>query len=188
MGQILKAWLFVDKVRGIVTTLCVLIGVGLLAWQSFAPRTVKLEPESFNLIKDATVEIRRVANNSEQLAKDTAVFKATIVEQMQTQAQLRKDNYDLLLKEWGAGPPPDGVTFDLPPNFGSLQQQALGDGRIGLHPNASGSGNLQRLRDPSVDLPETADGRGTGVPGGDSNTPSEQGERSGKVAGKQQLP
>lgn len=179
----LKAWLFIDRVRGVATFIVLLIVVGLLAYQAWAPRPVKLEPESFNVIKSATDEIRRVANSSEQLVKDNEEFKSTIREQMQSQAKLRNTNYDLLFKEYGIDGTPDDYALGstLP---GGVQQPALGDRGGTVRPNAVGPDNVQRLRDAAKHYTETTDGRSAGVPGGDSDPPSEQGERSGRVAGE----
>lgn len=182
----LKAWLFVDRVRSIATFFAILIGVGLLGWQALAPRTVKLEPESFNVIKSATDEIRRVANSSEQIVKDNEEFKATIKEQMQTQANLRKANYDLLFKEFGIGPMPDNYALGSTLPDG-LQQQSFGEGGSAIHPDAGGSDNVQRLRDTAGHYPETTDGSTPGVSGGSSSPPSEQSGRSDHMAGKKQL-
>lgn len=180
---VLKAWLFVDKVRGVVTFFAILIGVALLAWQAVAPRTVKLEPESFNVIKSATDEIRRVANSSEQLVKDNEEFKSTIREQMQSQAKIRDANYELLFKEYGIDSVPDN--FALGGNVtDGVQQQSVGPGGGTIHPDAGRPDNVQRLRDAAGHYPKATDASPPGVPGGDSHPPSEQGERPGGMAGK----
>lgn len=180
---VLKAWLFVDRVRGVATFIVLLIGVALLGYQAWAPRPVKLEPESFNAIQNATAEIRRVANSSEQLVKDNEEFKTTIRDQFQSQAKLRNANYDLLFKEYGIEGVPDDYALgsSLP---SGVQQQPDGVRGQPVHTDAGRPDNLQRLRNAAEHRSETTDGSTPGVPGGDSHPPSEQGERSSGMAGK----
>lgn len=180
---VLQAWLFIDKVRGVATFIVLLIVMGLLGYQAWSPRPVKLEPESFNAIKNATDEIRRVANSSEQLVKDNEEFKTSLRDQMQAQAKLRDANYELLFKEYGIGSVPDNFTLGGP-TADRLQQQPVGTGGGAVHPDAGRPNNVQRLRDAAGHYPEAVNQRSPGVSGGNSSPPSEQGERPGGVAGK----
>ncbi|MNG47121.1 hypothetical protein D3C79_49880 [compost metagenome] len=182
MGKAIKGWLFLDRVRSMVTFFAVLIGLGLLAWQTYSPKPVKLEAESFNAIKEATEAMRRTAQLSEQIVKDNEVFTAGIKEMMQKQADLREANYDFLMGEYGTGDKPPSYDGGPPPDFG-LHKQPLSLGGLPIYPDPGGPDRVQHVRVPVESDSETANGSSTGVSGGSSPPPSVQGGRSDKVVG-----
>lgn len=182
MGKAIKGWLFLDRVRSMATLIALVIGVGLLAWQTYSPKPVKLEAESYNVIKEATETMRRTAQLSEQIVKDNETFTAGLKQLMERQATLRDANYDFLLEEYGAGPKPSTYGSGAPPDDGVLKRP-YDLGGIPVHSDASRPDRVQQLRDPVDSDPKTANGSSAGVSGGSSPPPSVQGGRSDKVAG-----
>lgn len=174
MTKAIKGWLFLDRVRSVATLIAILIGLGLLAWQTYSPKPVKLEAESYAIIKEATIALQRTADLSEQIVKDNQVFTAGVKEIMQRQAGLRDANYEFLLGEYGAGPRPTTYGGGPPPDSGLLEQPDS-VGRDPVHPDPGRQDRVQRLRDSLTDHAKTADGSGTGVSGGGSPSPSVQG-------------
>ena len=182
MGKAIRGWLFLDRVRSVATLLGIFIGVALLAWQTYSPKPVKLEAESYNVIKEATETMRRTAQLSEQIVKDNEVFTAGIKQLMEKQATLRDANYDFLLGEYGVGPKPSTYSGGTLPDDGVLKQP-YSLGGVPVHSDAGRPDRVQQLRDPVTSDPKTANGSSTGVSGGSSPPPSVQGGRSDKVVG-----
>jgi len=183
MGQAIKAWVLLDRLRAIVTLIAVVIGAGLIIWQFVSPRPVKLDPEALNSIKEATEQIRRAAQGTEQVVKDNALFKSTIQDQIKNQTKLRDANYDLLFEEFGVDPLPKSLGLGGFGGTDGMQPQPDHLGGFHVPPDPGGPSGVQRLRDPIADQPKAADRSTPGVPGGNSHPPSEQGERPGGVAG-----
>lgn len=173
MGQTIKAWLFIDRLRSVVTILALLIGVGFLVWQTTSPRPVKLDEESLTTIKDATETMRRAAHNSEQLVKDNQLFKATIAEQLKTQSKLRDANYDILFEQYGVSVKPNAISSDPPRTGIGLQSLPDSIGGLAIPPDESRPDRVQQLRYSVKHSPEADDRSTTGVPGGSSSAPSE---------------
>jgi len=173
MGEQIKGLFFTDRLRGIVSTvaLILILGVSIGGW--LFPKKSEVDAQTLQTLQSVAEQFKRSAAVFEQQSLNTVQLNETLKRQLTIQQENRDASYGVLLDRWGLdadGPPAsialfgrDGGPIDgvgvLPPDY-DLGSRYLPTGA------GSPSGD-QHLSKPADGGEEKSVERTTGVPGGD---------------------
>lgn len=176
MGAEIKDMFFTDKLRGIVTTLFMLIILVLIAGSWAFPRQTSsnLDEKSLTTLQEVSKQLKSAADNFERQANESAQLRDTLNRTLDLQKGERDDVYVKMLQRYGTDPTklessksgyPDRAPASTIINVGVLSPD---DGKRSID-ISSGSGNTGRdrqLQEPAGKNKGGANGSPTTVPEG----------------------
>jgi hypothetical protein len=176
MGAEIKDMFFTDKLRGIVSTLFMLIILVLIAGSWAFPRQTSsnLDEKSLTTLQEVSKQLKSAADNFERQANESAQLRDTLNRTLDLQKGERDDVYVKMLQRYGLDPdqidPADGGRSNRAPastiiNVGVLSPD---DGKRSID-ISSGSGNTggdRQLQGPAGKNKGGANGSHATVPEG----------------------
>ena len=174
MGAEIKDMFFTDKLRGIVTTLFMLIILILIAGSWAFPRQTssKLDDKSLTTLQEVVTQLKSAADNFEKQAIESSKLRETLSQTLDLQKGERDDVYVKMLQRYGLDPTkmdsnaagyPDRAPASTIINVGVLPPD---DGKRSVDVSTSSgraSGNRQ-LQDPATKNQSGANGSAPSVP------------------------
>lgn len=106
MGAEIKDMFFTDKLRGIVSTLFMLIILILIAGSWAFPRQTSsnLDEKSLSTLQEVSKQLKSAADNFERQATESAQLRETLNRTLDMQKGERDDVYVKLLQRYGLDP------------------------------------------------------------------------------------
>lgn len=106
MGAEIKDMFFTDKLRGIVSTLFMLIIVVLIAGSWAFPRQTSsnLDEKSLSTLQEVSQQLKSAADNFERQANESAQLRDTLNRTLDMQKGERDDVYVKMLQRYGLDP------------------------------------------------------------------------------------
>lgn len=112
MAEALKGLFFTDRLRSIISTVTLLVILGVLLGQWIWPKKVELDSQSVKTLQNVVEKMERAASLYEKQGESTLQLNETLKRQLALQEYNRSLNYDVLYKRYGFDPsipPPAGV-------------------------------------------------------------------------------
>jgi len=106
MGAEIKDMFFTDKLRGIVSTLFMLILIALVAGSWAFPRQTSsnLDEKSLNTLNEVSVQLKNAADNFEKQANESSQLRETLSRTFEMQKGERDDVYLKIMQRYGLDP------------------------------------------------------------------------------------
>lgn len=181
MGAEIKDMFFTDKLRGIVSTLFMLIIVVLIAGSWAFPRQTSsnLDEKSLTTLQEVSKQLKSAADNFERQANESAQLRDSLNRTLEMQKGERDDVYSKILQRYGYDPtnmdsPGAGYTGAAPPatiiNVGVLPPD---DGKrsVNISTSSGAASGDRQLQVPAGKNQGGANGSPTPVPTGGRESP-----------------
>jgi hypothetical protein len=181
MGAEIKDMFFTDKLRGIVSTLFMLIIVVLIAASWAFPRQTSsnLDEKSLTTLQEVSQQLKNAADNFERQATESAQLRDTLTRTLGVQKGERDDVYDEILRRYGIDPDKmegktTGYSGAVPPstiiNVGVLPPDD-GKRRVDVSTSSGDPSRNRQLPNAAGKNQEGTHGSSAPVPAGGSESP-----------------